>query len=138
MGGDLLPRARRRPEAGPRRVLLDGATDLAHRHGARVIEAYPLDTAVRAASSPELRHGPLAVFLRAGFRQSAPGLHRRGRWFALRWNAVRASAQGHSPAVTSMLACPRPAGTFSPTRYPGTHYAEAFIVKNGVVVEDFV
>jgi len=50
-------------------VLLYGAVDLARRHGARVVEAYPLDTAVRAASSPELRHGPLSVFLGAGFRE---------------------------------------------------------------------
>jgi hypothetical protein len=49
-------------------VLLDGALELARRHGARVVEAYPLDTTVRAASSAELFHGPLSVFLRAGFR----------------------------------------------------------------------
>jgi GNAT superfamily N-acetyltransferase len=50
-------------------VLLDGAVDLARRHGARVVEAYPLDTTVRAASSAELFHGPLSVFLGAGFRE---------------------------------------------------------------------
>lgn len=50
-------------------VLLDGAIHLARRHGARVVEAYPLDTTVRAASSAELRHGPLSVFLGAGFRE---------------------------------------------------------------------
>jgi GNAT superfamily N-acetyltransferase len=50
-------------------VLLDGAVDLARRHGARVVEAYPLDTTVRAASAAELFHGPLTVFLRAGFRE---------------------------------------------------------------------
>jgi GNAT superfamily N-acetyltransferase len=50
-------------------VLLGGALDLARRHGARVVEAYPLDTSVRAASAPELRHGPLSVFLAAGFRE---------------------------------------------------------------------
>ncbi|WP_091547920.1 GNAT family N-acetyltransferase [Modestobacter sp. DSM 44400] len=49
--------------------LLDGAVDLARRHGARTVEAYPLDTTVRAASSAELFHGPLSVFLRAGFRE---------------------------------------------------------------------
>lgn len=50
-------------------LLLDGAVDLARRHGARVVEAYPLDTSVRTASAPELRHGPLSVFLGAGFRE---------------------------------------------------------------------
>lgn len=50
-------------------VLLDGAVDLAHRHGAHVVEAYPLDTSVRATSAAELFHGPLSVFLRAGFRE---------------------------------------------------------------------
>ena len=50
-------------------VLLEGAVDLARRHGAHAVEAYPLDTAVRAASSAELFHGPLSVFLRMGFRE---------------------------------------------------------------------
>lgn len=58
--------ARRQGLAGQ---LLDGAVDLARRHDARVVEAYPVDTTVRAASSPELRHGPLSVFLAAGFRE---------------------------------------------------------------------
>jgi GNAT superfamily N-acetyltransferase len=54
---------------GLAQVLLDGAVHLARRHGARLVEAYPLDTTVRAASSAELFHGPLSVFLRAGFRE---------------------------------------------------------------------
>lgn len=49
--------------------LLDGAIDLARRHGARAIEAYPVDTSVRKAMAVELRHGVLSVFLRAGFRE---------------------------------------------------------------------
>jgi GNAT superfamily N-acetyltransferase len=49
--------------------LLDGAVDLARRHGACAVEAYPLDTTVRTASSAELFHGPLSVFLRLGFRE---------------------------------------------------------------------
>jgi len=49
-------------------VLLDGAIDLARWHGARIVEAYPLDTTVRATSPAELFHGPLSVFLRLGFR----------------------------------------------------------------------
>lgn len=58
--------ARKRGLAG---FLLDGAVGLARRHGARAVEAYPLDTSVRAASAGELRHGPLSVFLRAGFHE---------------------------------------------------------------------
>jgi GNAT superfamily N-acetyltransferase len=50
-------------------ALLDGAVELARRHGAEVVEAYPLDTSVRTASAAELFHGPLSVFLRAGFRE---------------------------------------------------------------------
>lgn len=50
-------------------VLLDGAVDLARRHGARVVEAYPVDPTVRATSSSALYHGPLSVFLRAGFAE---------------------------------------------------------------------
>jgi GNAT superfamily N-acetyltransferase len=58
--------ARRRGLAA---VLLDGAVDLARRHGARVVEGYPLDTTVRTASAAELFHGPLSVFQAAGFRE---------------------------------------------------------------------
>jgi len=54
---------------GLAQVLLDGAVDLARRHGARVVEAYPLDTTVRKAAANELFHGPLSVFLRSGFRE---------------------------------------------------------------------
>jgi GNAT superfamily N-acetyltransferase len=50
-------------------VLLEGAIDLARRHGARAVEAYPLDTTVRTASAAELFHGPLSVFLRLGFAE---------------------------------------------------------------------
>jgi GNAT superfamily N-acetyltransferase len=53
-------------------VLLDGAVDLARRHGASAVEGHPLDTAVRTASSAELFHGPLSVFLRCGFREVGP------------------------------------------------------------------
>jgi GNAT superfamily N-acetyltransferase len=49
--------------------LLDGAVDLARRHGARVVEGYPIDTTVRAASAAELFHGPLSVFQRLGFTE---------------------------------------------------------------------
>jgi GNAT superfamily N-acetyltransferase len=48
-------------------VLLEGAVDLARRHGAKLLEAYPIDTGVRTPSTAELYHGALPVFLRAGF-----------------------------------------------------------------------
>jgi len=50
-------------------ALLDGAIDLARRHGARVIEAQPIDMAVKTVSSADLYRGPLSLFLRAGFRE---------------------------------------------------------------------
>ncbi len=58
--------ARRQGLAEP---LLDGAIGLARRHGARAIEAYPVDVTVKKPSSSELYHGPLTVFLRAGFTE---------------------------------------------------------------------
>ena len=58
---------RRRGIAGP---LLAGAVDLARRHGARIVEGYPVDPGVReSVSSSELYHGPLGVFERAGFAE---------------------------------------------------------------------
>ena len=50
-------------------VLLEGAVDLARRHGARAVESYPLDTTVRTVSAAELFHGPLSVFQRLGFTE---------------------------------------------------------------------
>jgi GNAT superfamily N-acetyltransferase len=57
--------------------LLDGAVDLAARGGARVVEAYPVDLAVKKASSAELYHGALSLFLRAGFIEFARPLPHR-------------------------------------------------------------
>jgi GNAT superfamily N-acetyltransferase len=58
--------------SGVAKALLDGAVELAREHGARVVEAYPVDVAVkRNASSAELYHGPLSTFLSAGFREVA-------------------------------------------------------------------
>lgn len=58
---------RRRGIADP---LLAGAVDLARRHGARIVEGYPVDPRVReSVSSSELYHGPLGVFERAGFAE---------------------------------------------------------------------
>jgi GNAT superfamily N-acetyltransferase len=55
---------RRRGVAG---ALLAGAVDLARAAGARVVEAYPVDTAGEKVSSADLYHGPLSAFEAAGF-----------------------------------------------------------------------
>jgi GNAT superfamily N-acetyltransferase len=61
--------ARRQGLAGP---LVDGAVALARGSGGSVVEGYPLDLAVRSSTgSAELYHGPLSVFLRAGFAEVA-------------------------------------------------------------------
>jgi GNAT superfamily N-acetyltransferase len=52
-------------------ALLAGAVDLARRYGASIIEGYPVDAAARRTSAAELYHGPLSVFLRAGFTEAA-------------------------------------------------------------------
>ncbi len=51
--------------------LLKAAIDFAREHGARVIEAYPYDTAVATHASNELYRGILSVFEAAGFREVA-------------------------------------------------------------------
>jgi GNAT superfamily N-acetyltransferase len=48
-------------------ALLQGAVDEARRGGARVVEAYPVDTAGQKVSSADLYHGPLSAFEAAGF-----------------------------------------------------------------------
>lgn len=48
-------------------ALLAAAVDHARASGARVIEAYPVDTAEKKASSADLYHGALTAFLEAGF-----------------------------------------------------------------------
>lgn len=52
--------------AGTATALLAGAVDHARAHGARVLEAFPVD-AVPGTSSADLYHGPLSVFEKAGF-----------------------------------------------------------------------
>jgi GNAT superfamily N-acetyltransferase len=64
----VAPRVRR---TGLSAVLLDGAVELARRHGARSVEAYPIDLGVRTPSSSELYHGAFHVFQRAGFVEVA-------------------------------------------------------------------
>lgn len=52
-------------------TLLDGALDFARRHGARVVEAYPVDGAVRPGGSSAFYWGPLSLYLHAGFTEVA-------------------------------------------------------------------
>ena len=48
-------------------ALLAGAVEEARNGGARVVEAYPVDTAGEKVSSADLYHGPLSSFVAAGF-----------------------------------------------------------------------
>jgi GNAT superfamily N-acetyltransferase len=50
-------------------ALLRGAVDLARRHGARIVEGYPVDPSVRATGSSGLYQGPLSMYLHAGFTE---------------------------------------------------------------------
>jgi len=52
-------------------ALLDGAIDHARAHGARVLEAYPVDTEGERVPSANMYHGGSTVFARAGFRETA-------------------------------------------------------------------
>lgn len=63
MGRDLLLGAPRSARA----ALLAAAVDYARTSGARLIEAYPVDTAAVKVSSNDLFHGALSTFLTAGF-----------------------------------------------------------------------
>jgi GNAT superfamily N-acetyltransferase len=51
--------------------LLDAAIRFARQHGARVIEAYPVDTSQDRVSDNDLYHGALSTFLAAGFIETA-------------------------------------------------------------------
>jgi GNAT superfamily N-acetyltransferase len=59
---------RRRGLAGQ---LLEAAIEFAFRHGARIIEAYPVDPSVRPTGSAGLYQGTLSMYLRAGFTEVA-------------------------------------------------------------------
>jgi GNAT superfamily N-acetyltransferase len=55
---------------GISRQLLAGAIELAGSHGARAVEAYPVNIAKRrSVSSAELFRGPLSLFISAGFAE---------------------------------------------------------------------
>jgi ribosomal protein S18 acetylase RimI-like enzyme len=51
--------------------LLDAAIEFAGRHGARIVEAYPIDPSVRPTGSAGLYQGPLSMYLGAGFTEVA-------------------------------------------------------------------
>jgi GNAT superfamily N-acetyltransferase len=56
--------------AGLTQHLLGAAVDFARDHGARVLEAYPIDPQAGRKRSPnDLYHGVVSVFERAGFRE---------------------------------------------------------------------
>ena len=52
-------------------MLLSAALEFARDHGARLVEAYPVDTSVGKKPSNELYHGILSVFQDAGFQEVA-------------------------------------------------------------------
>lgn len=56
---------------GLTRRLLYAAVAFARENGARLVEAYPIDTAETKTSSNELFHGALTTFLEAGFVETA-------------------------------------------------------------------
>lgn len=71
--------------------LLAAAVDFAYRHGARIVEAYPVDASVRSTGSAGLYQGPLSMYLRAGFVEVArPGATR---------SIVRLTIGGPAPAA---------------------------------------
>lgn len=56
---------------GVAQALLDGAIEHARTHGAAVLEAYPVDSERKpGVSAAELYHGPLGLFLAAGFLET--------------------------------------------------------------------
>ena len=65
-----------RRRKGVAAALLDGAVDHARRHGARIVEAFPVE-AGPGVSSADLYHGPLSVFEAAGFETVARPSERR-------------------------------------------------------------
>lgn len=55
--------------AGVSRPLLEGAVKLARRHGARLIEGYPIDPVTRQITNSEAYHGLESTFRSCGFRE---------------------------------------------------------------------
>jgi len=63
--------------AGLSRRLIDAATALARQHGARLIEAYPVDPSLGPVDAESAYHGLQPMFERAGFREAARRTPRR-------------------------------------------------------------
>jgi GNAT superfamily N-acetyltransferase len=61
---------------GLTRRLIEAAADYARSQGARIVEAYPIDPAHRAARADTAFTGRIPTFLKAGFREAA----RRSAW----------------------------------------------------------
>lgn len=78
--------------------LLAAAVEHAQRNGARIIEGYPIDTAVRAANVNSLYVGTLALFQAAGFREVArPAEHRVIMELGLQSPAIGDGLGAHAP-----------------------------------------
>jgi GNAT superfamily N-acetyltransferase len=63
--------ARRARRKGVASAMLDAAIGYAREHGARVLEAYPVDTGHARVASAAVYRGPLSMFERAGFKVAA-------------------------------------------------------------------
>lgn len=63
--------------AGVSRALLDGATALAKKHGASLLEAYPVDTGAGRIRDDEAYHGVVSLFEKTGFDEVARRSERR-------------------------------------------------------------
>ncbi|MGH2661515.1 MAG: GNAT family N-acetyltransferase [Actinomycetota bacterium] len=74
---------------GVARALLDAAVDHAARRGAKIVEGYPVDPAVRDYPAAEAYTGPLPLFESAGFREVA----RRGKRPVVRRTIRRRSSR---------------------------------------------
>lgn len=70
----LPPRRRRRGLGGQ---LLEGAIEYARANGARVLEAYPVDTAGGRAPSAEIYTGTVQMYRKAGFSMSVHPMSER-------------------------------------------------------------
>lgn len=59
------------------RALIEAATKLAAEHGARIVEAYPVDTGGRRIADDDAYHGVASQFASAGFTEVARRTPRR-------------------------------------------------------------
>lgn len=68
---------RRHRGEGVASALLDAAVDHARRHGARIVEGYPIDPREGRVPNAEGYYGVVSMFERAGFREAARRSRRR-------------------------------------------------------------